>query len=397
MCGIAGVFGINNFTKIKGSVVNGNQLYTPNKNTYLKNYFSALLHISQLRGQDSSGLFLVDNKQQYSFLKDTCTSSTLISTNRYSSLLSSADWDVCIGHSRAATVGGMTYDAAHPHIYENIMLVHNGTVRNHNAKLTGCPVGVSDSSALAWKLNELDVGDAHKLFASIQDFGAVIWYDFRDKSLNIAKDDSRPLFWTKPPRKFKGKFTCGYISSQAEALAFVSNSDCPRIDKVPSFHHYKYQDGEMKLFTTWTEYKEPPQKNNYGTSHYSHYAYSRAVTGNTDEDYQRLVSQYSSDDDDIGSDINLHDSITLDKGTKIRVNLVLDLGVDHPLKATYHDPIADTTYAVYIDQPPLSMFEEYETLMDEGGVVEIKYVHSSNIFAKVCKQLKPNRGRLNAV
>lgn len=396
MCGIAGVFGINNFTKIKGSVVNGNQLYTPNQKTYLNNYFSTLLHISQLRGQDSSGLFLVDNKQQYSFLKDTCTSSTLISTNRYKSVLSSADWDVCIGHSRAATVGGMTYDAAHPHIYENVMLVHNGTVRNHAVKLKGCPVGVSDSSALAWKLNEFDVGDAHKLFASIQDFGAVIWYDFRDKSLNIAKDDSRPLFWTKPPRKFKGKFTCGYISSQAEALAFVINSDCPRIDKVPSFHHYKYQDGEMKLFTTWTEYKEPPQQNYYGTSHYSHYSSSRTRTGNTDEDYQRLVSQYVSDDN-IGYDIELTDNITLENGSKIRVNTVLDLGVDRPLRATYLDPITDTTYAVFIDQPPLSMFEEYEALLEEGGVVEIKYVHSSNIFAKVCKQLKPNRGRLNAV
>lgn len=396
MCGIAGVFGINNFTKIKRAVVNGNQLYTSNQKTYLKNYFSTLLHISQLRGQDSSGLFLVDNKQKCSFLKDTCTSSTLISTNRYNALLLSEDWDVCIGHSRAATVGGMTYDAAHPHIYENIMLVHNGTVRNHVEKLKGCPVGVSDSSALAWKLNALDVGDAHKLFASIQDFGAVVWYDFRDKSLNIAKDDSRPLFWTKPHRKSKGKFTCGYISSQAEALAFVSNSDCPRIDKVPSFHHYKYQDGEMKLFTTWTKYKEPIKKNNYVTSHYSHYAASRA--GNADEDYQRRISQYTSyDDNDIEYDVDLHGNTTLDKGTKIRVNNVFDLGIDRPLRATYHDPISDTTYAVFIDQPPISMFEEYETLLDKGGVVEIRYVHSSNIYAKVCKQLKPSRGRLNAV
>lgn len=396
MCGLAGVFGINNFTKVKGASVNGNQLYTSNQKTYLRQHFSTLLHISQLRGHDSSGLFLVDNKQKHSFIKDTCTSSTLIGTKRYDALLSSSEWDVCIGHSRAATVGGMTYDAAHPHIYENVMLVHNGTVRNHSVKLKGCPFGVSDSSALAWKLNELDVGDAHKLFASIEDFGAVIWYDFRDQSLNIARDDSRPLFWTKPPRKFKGKFTCGYISSQAEALAFVSNSDCPRIDKVPSFHHYKYQNGEMKLFTTWTEYQEPPKKNNYGTSHYSHYSYSRAGTGNTDEDYQRLISQYSSDDDD-GSDIDLHDNITLDKGTKIRVNTVFDLGVDRPLRATYHDPIADTTYAVFIDQPPISMFEEYETLIDEGGVVEIKYVHGSNIYARVCKQLKTNKGKVNAV
>ena len=151
MCGLAGVFGINSLPAVLGSVINGVQQTISNQKTYLYKPFSTLMLIAQLRGDDSAGMFMVSS-DKYAYHKETCPAATFINTGAYSKILESEKWDTVIGHARAATLGGLSWDMAHPHIYGTIMLVHNGTIRNHYTLLSGCPVGVSDSAALAWKL-----------------------------------------------------------------------------------------------------------------------------------------------------------------------------------------------------------------------------------------------------
>jgi hypothetical protein len=106
------------------------------------------------------------------------------------------EYDVIVGHNRAATMGSVTTDNAHPFIHGDITLVHNGTLRSM-ADLPFLDKDIKvDSEMIAWNLSQFEPGEADKVLNKLNGAFALVWMDRRDHSVNIVRNTERPLHMT---------------------------------------------------------------------------------------------------------------------------------------------------------------------------------------------------------
>ena len=90
---------------------------------------SALTVLNQSRGQDSTGMATLSSNGQARPFKRVVKPSRFIGLKKYKNLVRRQS-DVTIGHTRAASVGGVTKGNAHPFTFDGVTGVHNGTVSN---------------------------------------------------------------------------------------------------------------------------------------------------------------------------------------------------------------------------------------------------------------------------
>ena len=109
------------------------------------------------------------------------------------------DYSLILGHTRSATRGnGVTDRNAHPFQYGNITLVHNGTVDNAwdlvDYKDRGDATVDSDIVALAMgRLKEKE--DEKIILEKLKGEYTLIWHNSKEGTLNIARNEKRPLYW----------------------------------------------------------------------------------------------------------------------------------------------------------------------------------------------------------
>ena len=150
-----------------------------------------LLFVDQLRGRDAVGVFGERKKYEgVDWVKMTGPADNFLewkdANDRF--LTWADEFRFLVLHNRAATIGDRDdTKAAHPHATKNIILVHNGTLRNYPDRQKY----VSDSAWIAHALEENpDFREVEKKF-----FGAfvVVWWDNRNKTLNFVRNTERPL------------------------------------------------------------------------------------------------------------------------------------------------------------------------------------------------------------
>ena len=186
-------------------------LYNPNKwNLFSADYIMPeMLTHNQIRGRDAVGLFMQTRSGDMDFCKQNSNVETFmewdVPNRRFFKVAESARF--MVGHNRAATVGGIGADAAHPHVIDKtIYLVHNGTLRGQWQDEGN--KHVSDSHAIAnWLHQEPDF---RKVAGKIIGAYALVWYDRRDDSLNFVRNFERPL---------------GFVESNDGAMWFGSETD----------------------------------------------------------------------------------------------------------------------------------------------------------------------------
>jgi len=207
MCGIIGFSGVTNYNtdKIK----------------------TLLLLNSYERGTDSTGYYnrydnvVKDSEKAYKFLRNkNITPDTIF-----------------IGHARSKTVGAITKNNAHPFHCGSIVLVHNGTLKNHlelfkeaNIQDTANKV---DSQAICEKLNH----DKNPLTLSEIDGAAALLFTdtMEDDVLYVYRNSERPLCY--------GFIDDGmYISSEEEPLEII---EAYSITKFDTNILYKIKDGTI--------------------------------------------------------------------------------------------------------------------------------------------------------
>jgi hypothetical protein len=96
-----------------------------------------------------------------------------------------------IGHNRFGTRGRKDTASAHPFAYEHITMVHNGTLREHGSILKELKEYPVDSEALCVGIARYGLQDALR---QIDGAYALAYYDFKEQTINLIRNNERPLF-----------------------------------------------------------------------------------------------------------------------------------------------------------------------------------------------------------
>ena len=163
------------------------------------NFMEQGLIIDILRGEDSTGVFYGETlKPGYNagWLKSADDGYTFSQSKAFQALIGGmSKLDFMVGHNRAATIGNITADTAHPFKFGPVVGVHNGTVRGNmdelpiNFKDSGEEV---DSACIMKNLAHVEPEDAlTEVVSKIRGAYMLIWRDDRDGSLNFARNDTR--------------------------------------------------------------------------------------------------------------------------------------------------------------------------------------------------------------
>lgn len=177
MCGLVGLF--NKYTN--GFQANQQEI------------FSSLLLVDYFRGPDSTGVFSVENNGDLMMAKEASNPIDFMKSKPYDEIMKKVfmSGSAIIGHNRKATRGTVNDENAHPFVVDdNIVLVHNGTMYGDHKKHAEVEV---DSHAIAHVLSkEPDVAKALGSFSAAY---ALIWYDFKNGTINLIRNNDRPLWW----------------------------------------------------------------------------------------------------------------------------------------------------------------------------------------------------------
>lgn len=187
--------------------------------------FSELLYLDYLRGNDSTGVFLVQNNGDVMVAKEASRAVDFLETSEYKQVLNRA-WSrgaALIGHNRKATRGNVNDANAHPFVVDdNIVLVHNGTMFSDHKKLADVEV---DSHAIAHTIHEKK-GDVSAALSSFDAAFALIWFDFENGVLNMVRNTQRPLHWIETENEW-------VYASEAAMLNFVAERNKLKITDGP--------------------------------------------------------------------------------------------------------------------------------------------------------------------
>lgn len=180
------------------------------------------LIIDTLRGADSTGAFSVLHKPDPDltnpyWFKQLGGGEAFVNAKEYWENFHDVEQFRCVvGHNRAATLGAVNVDNAHPFIEGPITLVHNGTLTSTYGmpkSMYDCGVEV-DSHAIA---HNLATHDVEEVVAGLNGAFALVWHDARDDSINIVRNSRRPLHFGM------GAGETLYFMSEGEMLAMLDS------------------------------------------------------------------------------------------------------------------------------------------------------------------------------
>ena len=165
-------------------------------------FLKQALIIDTLRGDDSTGVFGVGHEPFFDdgsayYVKQVATGPEFVESKAYwEQMYDVSPYRCVVGHNRAATVGAVDVAGAHPFQVGHITLVHNGTLTNANVlpspmnSLDGVTV---DSHAIAHNLN---IHSVEEVVENLYGAFALVWHDARDDSVNVVRNNKRPLHFS---------------------------------------------------------------------------------------------------------------------------------------------------------------------------------------------------------
>lgn len=190
--------------------------------------FTQLLYLDQLRGFDSTGMLLVPkvSTDQPWVYKRAQNASDFISSRFYEKHLFGAvsRSKLIIGHNRSATRGNVCDHNAHPFQFGTYTVVHNGHISNALALTPIRETMEVDSMVVPRVLHEK--GEIAGL-ESLEGAYALVWYNSVDNTLNMARNEARPMNFCY----IKGHNTMVFGSEQGMLLAVLERNGYEIEDK----------------------------------------------------------------------------------------------------------------------------------------------------------------------
>lgn len=188
-------------------------------------------------------------------IKDVVEAKVFFNNDKKMSLLEEVD-STLMGHVRAATVGdAKDPNSAHPWDFGDIVMMHNGTLKNHEELANNYNIKKEDWSVDSQVLglclqDNFKTNNPFKVLGEYVGAAAVIVYHKKLDCLFVYRDNERTLFYG-----YLGKNM--YISSEEDILKIVGCKD------VKSFEPYKVhmiKDG--KIVSKVIVKRKLPRKNN---------------------------------------------------------------------------------------------------------------------------------------
>jgi hypothetical protein len=187
--------------------------------------FRDLLFVDTLRGPDSTGVFGITKAGNVSTLKAAVSGPQFVELEDFKNFQRSMsrNYMAVIGHNRKATKGNVTGKNAHPFKVGDITLVHNGTVWGDNDFKEGVEV---DSHQIAHNISEK--GE----FVAVPEINgayALVFYNKKDKTLNLCRNDMRPLSLLETD----GFWVISSEAALAHAILIRHNVKLQRVHGIP--------------------------------------------------------------------------------------------------------------------------------------------------------------------
>ncbi len=214
MCGIVGVFG----------------------NVTLKHeaIFKQMLIVDQLRGAHSTGAFSVPRHLVgVKSAKVVGTPDVLIDTKGFEQVMSGVHRAI-IGHNRFATQGAVNRNNAHPFEFENLIGVHNGSLKNYT-KLEGYAQHPVDSWVLYNHIHEKGLKDA---LENTDGAMALVWWDKKENELNIYRNSERTLFYGQTS---DGVVIVGSEFGMIDWISDRNDVELTELNAVPTNLHLRFK------------------------------------------------------------------------------------------------------------------------------------------------------------
>lgn len=151
--------------------------------------FKFLLILDTVRGEDSTGIAGVSVNGDVIVSKAVGTPYDLFPL-KLTERIFMAQNRLLIGHNRYATQGGVTKKNAHPFEFDNVVGVHNGTLKaRYGLKHNNYAV---DSEQLYANIDE----DGEKVvIPKVEGAYALVWYDKENEQLKVIRNKERPLHY----------------------------------------------------------------------------------------------------------------------------------------------------------------------------------------------------------
>lgn len=169
-----------------------------------------------------------------------------------------SDYYYVLGHVRASTVGGAYDHNAHPFTYDDITLVHNGTVTNAKHGLRVKADEDVDSAHVALAVAEYGEKDT---LEKLEGGYSLVWHNAADDSINFARNERKPMAIAF----VKGRNEMYYASEWRMLWCLLGRNDIEidgNIQITKPFYHYKFHKEDLRKWTV-APYKVPnanPQK-----------------------------------------------------------------------------------------------------------------------------------------
>ena len=231
-----------------------------------KKYFMKhALALDTLRGRDSTGLFTVCNKDNVKSRHSLKEGIDWVNTKGFND--TKFDVWAAVGHNRAATVGNVNRNNAHPFTFGAVTMVHNGTLHDDGWSLKTYDQDLEvDSMQICKALSETKPENAYKVLERLDGAFALVWFDTRDNSVNMARNNSRPFHFTHNLAKDHLWFMSdGTHLTMLNKLFGASGLQGSTVYSLKAYRHLKFSKGSLlPVSKEFKEYKRviPAKKSN---------------------------------------------------------------------------------------------------------------------------------------
>ena len=156
----------------------------------LRSYLRVGLFLDQLRGTHGTGIASRAADGTISSYKRALAASDFLQLEAAKRQILST-YSFAIGHNRAATGGSIDDDCTHPFEVDDLILAHNGTLRELYS-LDG--VSSLDSRRIAQHIakNKLSIKE---MLEDLRGSFALVWYDGADDTINLCRNEERPMYY----------------------------------------------------------------------------------------------------------------------------------------------------------------------------------------------------------